>query len=382
MTNMTYAPIPKLRTIGKAILNKRMPLNLLAKSWLTNNEKGYWFSRTTWSIYLIIKCRLKLSDKNHLNLWLPDYFCNEATIAIRSLGIKLSFYPILLNGKPDLLVCNRMLDHAKPDVIVYVNYFGESLFSKELADIAKKSKAWFVEDSAHCLMPEKGIRSYGDFIIYSPHKLLSIPDGALLVISDTGPSRLSQTLLQDCDFDYLYSSLNEMRKSFDFMPYKWLSKRLIQKTGLHRFYNVQINSNEIVNIEQLPHPKMSRFSQKLLSVMLNLDEESNHRKSIQKQWSESISNNLAFKGLELEGRSKFTPYLVKVTSKSDMTAQNIIDLLKNSKIPITTWPDLPPEVIQNPDAHKNAIDMSLAYVFFPVHSSINIKNLKSVAGSL
>ena len=56
-------------------------------------------------------------------------------------------------------------------------------------------------------MPEKGSRSYGDFIIYSPHKLLSVPDGALLVISDRGPSEITQALLEDCDFEFIYRSL-------------------------------------------------------------------------------------------------------------------------------------------------------------------------------
>ena len=383
MINLTHAPIPKLSIIAKAIFNKRMPLNLLAKSWLTNNEKGYWFSRSTWSIYIIVKFRLKISGKNNLNLWLPDYFCNEAIVAIRSLNIKLSFYPILSNGKPDLTVCNRMFDSAQPDVILYVNYFGEHLFSKGLSDIAKKSKAWLIEDSVHCLMPEKGSRSYGDFIIYSPHKLLSVPDGALLVISDRGPSEITQALLEDCDFEFIYRSLIERSKSLDLMLFKWLSKRLIQKIGLHRFYNPKaIINNEILNIEQLSHPEMSKFSQKLLSVMVNLEEESNHRKDIQKQWSESLKDNIAVKDLELKMTSDYTPYLAKIASKGDMKAKNIIDLLKNSKIPISTWPDLAPEVLQNPDVHKNAIEMSFSYVFFPVHSSIKKRNLKSVFRSI
>ena len=80
------------------------------------------------------------------------------------------------------------------------------------------------------------------------------------------------------------------------MPFKWLSKRLIQKIGLHRFYNPKaIINKEILNIEQLSHPEMSKFSQKLLSVMVNLEEESNHRKDIQKQWSESLKDNIAVK---------------------------------------------------------------------------------------
>ena len=123
MIDFTIAPLPKWINIVKAIINKPLSLDKLASGWMGKKDKGYWFSRTTWSIYLIIKFRLLTSDKNNINVWLPDYFCNEATTAIRSLSVKLSFYPILSNGMPDLKNCNKILKDHAPDVILYVKYF-------------------------------------------------------------------------------------------------------------------------------------------------------------------------------------------------------------------------------------------------------------------
>jgi hypothetical protein len=381
---MTFAPIPKLRNIIAAILKPSLSDNDLSISWTTKGQQSYWLSRSSWSIYLIIKFRLLFNLNNQVTVWLPDYFCNESTIQIRSLDTNLNFYPVLSDGKPDLLACNRMLVHSKPDVILYVNYFGECLFSQGLSDIAKKNKAWLVEDSAHCLMPEKGIGSYGDFVIYSPHKLLSIPDGALLVVRNNGPSEITQTLLEDFSFNSLYYSLTRDSNPLSLKSFQWLSKRLLQKIGFQLLYNPKvINNNEILKIEQLPHPKMTKFSQKLLSVLLDLEKESDHRKSIQKQWSESLNDVMTIKGLELsQSKHDFTPYLAKIVSREDKSAKAIINFFKDSKIPISTWPDLPPEVLQNPNAHKNAIDMHLSYVFFPIHSSIIPKNLKSVIRNL
>jgi len=380
---MTFAPIPKWHNIAIALIKPSLSEKLLSDSWTSKNEISYWLSQSSWSLYLIIKFRCLINPKSQINVWFPDYFCNESTVQIRSLGINLSFYPVLSDGKPDLLFCNRMLDNVQPDVILYVNYFGEPLFSKGLGEIAKVSKAWLIEDSAHCLKPERGIGGFGDFVIYSPHKLLSIPDGALLVIRENGPSKITQTFLEEFGFDSVYCSLIEMSKSLNLMSFKWISKRLIQKLGLHRLYNSKAINNKTLNMEQLPHPKMSKFSQKLLSVMLDLEKESIHRKEIQKKWDESLDDLITIKGFELTQKNFFyIPYLAKIVSRDGMPAKDIIDLFKNSKIPISTWPDLPPEVLQNPDTHKNAIEMRLKYVFFPVHSSINAKNLKLVTGGL
>jgi len=377
---MTFAPIPKWHNIALALVKAPLDESILSSNWASKNEKSYWVSRSSWSLYLIIKFRFIINSNNQVNVWLPDYFCNESTVQIRSLDINLSFYPILSNGKPDLSVCKRMLDNNQPDIILYVNYFGEPLFSKGLGEIAKENKAWLIEDSVHCLRPEKGIRSYGDFIIYSPHKLLSIPDGALLIIRSDGPSEIKQELLDNFGFNALYSSLVKINKPLNLMPLKWLSKRLIQKTGLHLLFNQKvINHNKIQRIKQSPHPKMSKFSQKLLSVMLDLEEESNHRKDIKGFWTESLNNLANIKDLDLHEKNfDYTPYLAKISSSNDLYGKDIMTSLKNSKIPISTWPDLSPEVLQNPDIHKNAIQMSLSYVFFPVHSSINTKNIKSV----
>jgi len=117
--------------------------------------------------------------------------------------------------------------------------------------------------------------------------------------------------------------------------------------------------------------------------MLDLEKESIHRKEIQKKWDESLDDLITIKGIELTQKNFFyIPYLAKIASRDGMPAKDIIDLFKNSKIPISTWPDLPPEVLQNPDTHKNAIEMRRKYVFVPVHSSINAKNLKLVTGGL
>jgi len=379
MIDFTIAPLPKWINIVKAIINKPLSLDKLASGWMGKKDKGYWFSRTTWSIYLIIKFRLLTSDKNNINVWLPDYFCNEATTAIRSLSVKLSFYPILSNGMPDLKNCNKILKDHAPDVILYVNYFGEPLFCEGLSNLAKKNKAWLIEDSVHCLKPESKIGNHGDFVIYSPHKFLSIPDGAILVTRNTGPNKLTNEFLECSGFETIYYSLINEGKPSKLAPLKWLSKRLIQKMGLQLLHKRQVFNNniDIININKLPHPKMSKVAQKLLSIMFNLESEAIHRKKIQMNWNESINANISLKNLIIkQTKIKYTPYLAKI-NLSKNTAENIFNFFENSKIPVSTWPDLPPEVLEEPELHKVAIKLRLSCIFLPVHGSINSKKLRS-----
>jgi dTDP-4-amino-4,6-dideoxygalactose transaminase len=60
----------------------------------------------------------------------------------------------------------------------------------ELSDLSKEYGAWFVEDCAHCLKAVSGVGEFGDFVLYSPHKLLAIPDGGLLVVRKEGAGRV------------------------------------------------------------------------------------------------------------------------------------------------------------------------------------------------
>ena len=67
MINLTLAPIPKWTQIIKAIMNQPLSLDKLAGQWKEKNEKGYWLSRSTWSIYLIVNL-FNFSKKKNITL--------------------------------------------------------------------------------------------------------------------------------------------------------------------------------------------------------------------------------------------------------------------------------------------------------------------------
>ena len=52
-----------------------------------------------------------------------------------------------------------------------------------------------------------------------------------------------------------------------------------------------VSENKIQDLKQLPHPKMSKLSKRLLSNMTDLDKESENRKNNQKEWNSSLEKN-------------------------------------------------------------------------------------------
>ena len=75
--------------------------------------------------------------------------------------------------------------------------------------------------------------------------------------------------------------------------------------------------------------------------------------------------------------SSHVPYLARLVAIDTEVAKNIFGLLQKSKIPVSTWPDLPPEVLEDPKKQRIAIEMRATRFFLPIHCSINSANIKS-----
>ena len=126
------------------------------------------------------------------------------------------FYPINHNLEPDHKTCRDLAKVYPTDLFVLVHYFGCPTFAAPTKDFCAKQHAWLLEDAAHVLRPISGVGKYGDFIIYSPHKLLPIPDGAVLIIRSGGPGQFNSEKLQNFGpYTALaknFSSLNTLKR--------------------------------------------------------------------------------------------------------------------------------------------------------------------------
>ena len=120
-----------------------------------------------------------------------------------------------------------------------------------------------VEDAAHVLIPQQHIGLHGEFVFYSPHKLLAIPDGAVLIqrpktkvlrrLSDKNPVEVMEQIL-----------LTIPQQSPP--TFLWIIKRILQKF-LPDFLWLKRNKKEAPVIIQ-NRPIQSDLSRKLLTTQI------------------------------------------------------------------------------------------------------------------
>ena len=107
-------------------------------------------------------------------VWLPGYLCATVLAAVPR-GLR-RYFPVSAAMTPDL----ASLAALKPgDLVLAVNYFGRSPGQDWRDFVAAHPHVTFVEDCAQAL--DTGEPGWGDWRLYSPRKVLGVPEGGLLV---------------------------------------------------------------------------------------------------------------------------------------------------------------------------------------------------------
>ena len=233
---LTQAPLPSWSSLFQAFWKRPLSLDELSAKWCREGEVAGLFSRSAWSLVRVALWRQQESPSKNITIFVPDYFCNSSLQALRALNVNLRFYPINHNLEPDHKACRDLAEESPPDIFVLVHYFGCPTLAAPTKDFCAKHNAWLLEDAAHVLRPVSGVGKYGDFIIYSPHKLLPIPDGAVLVIRTGGPGRFNTEKLQQFGPSTTWTKDLTSRYALKRVPVQnsirynseWLLKRIIQ----------------------------------------------------------------------------------------------------------------------------------------------------------
>jgi hypothetical protein len=381
---MIFTPLFTWGVLIKAIfLPRRFNFDDIAHMWIRGAERYIWLSRSMWSIVCIVKLRKIIRSKKQPVIWIPDFFCNGSLAAVRQEGAKLIFYPINENLSPNLDACEKIAntDDSVPDIVIAVHYFGVANDLKGIARLCKKYDAWLVEDAAHVLAPISGVGEIGDFVCYSPHKHLPIPDGALLVIRKQG---ISKPQLDESEYEILYSIVLQLPNKF-FERLKsvalWIAKRVAQKIGVKRNKvcdNFYIDSEVGAGIQYV---HMSLLSKKMLAFYVgSLDEvAANRRQLIRKLdilFSLSIFKNKFIRN-DLRGQA-YSPYLMPYQILDTQGGNFLFSNLQKLGLPVSSWPDLPPEIFTAPIDHCIAIEKRNKYFYIASHQSILNSELRSL----
>lgn len=143
-------------------------------------KDSLWVSKSGVSIRLLVESYRRVFDKKNINVWIPEIFCAETEAEFMDAEINLIRYPMTKEFEPDWNKTKQLLKEDNLDVFIFVHYFGEAKDISKARVFCDKNNAMLIEDCAHVLYKYDKIGQKGDFVIFSPHKLLPIPDGAIL----------------------------------------------------------------------------------------------------------------------------------------------------------------------------------------------------------
>jgi hypothetical protein len=380
---LTQAPLPDWRAVFQA-LTRRAPSDAqLAAPWCRDGDTAGWLSRSTWSLALIGMWRANRAPESPLTVWVPDYFCNSALGPLRHSGARLVFYPLTDELAPDMAACKALLESGKPDLFVLVHYFGRPSPAVAVRDFCARNGAWLVEDAAHVLRPVNGVGEYADFVIYSPHKHLPIPNGAVTVVRTGGPGKLTTEVIASFGAPEswqtqllgLQQALGASTNSARVRTFIWLVKRLLQKLGIgsSQYSGAFVESTAAAPAApSLDAPAQRSLARRLLaSAIQQLPDIARRRERHELVWDCVIPD--ARPAQRPTGRS-WTPYLAAY-DVNPSTAEESYGRWQSEQLPVTTWPDLPPEVVLNRQQHTRAWQLRHSRVYLPVHQTLDVRRM-------
>lgn len=281
------------------------------------------------------------------------------------------FYRLNDNLEPDINWCEQYVDKRCPDIFILVHYFGQVTLTDKAVEFCKTTGAFLVEDGAHVLHPVTGIGDSGDFVLYSPHKCLSIPDGALLILRTDGPSKLQWDNVLD---NIVKQEVLKSSSSFKGSIF-WLIKRTLQKLGIRpTLQKKQIWPENVESNYKFLPSRMSNLSKRILSIQINsLGEVGDMRMNNLAVWNKLL--NLTDTELHIP-QMQSAPYMACIIGNNLEATKKMFEHLQEKGLPLLTWPDLSPEILSSPDKYNQAINLRQRRFYLPVHQSLNFSNFK------
>jgi dTDP-4-amino-4,6-dideoxygalactose transaminase len=368
---LTYAPTPQLRDL-KSLLIPALSNQELTSAWRQEGDTTFWFSKSAWALATLSQAWKNKHAGQAPEVWVPAYFCNQSLWPTRQVGCKIRFYPVTEELEPDWESLKNLVKISRPNLFLLTHFFGQENPPQPAREFCDQVDALLIEDGAHVLKPFHQIGQLADFTFYSLHKLLSIPDGSLLVMRPR--SSQYQRFLQDAQ-----AQMGEHFAS----PWKWLGKRWMQKyipNSLGRYREkrnpVQFDDNSVA--DEMPAVFLpSSLSQKLLMIQIkDLPQIAKTRQSNESIYQHLLKPVPGCQPWPKKSHPDRVPYYAVFRCESKNLAKDYFQRLRNQGLIVQTWPDLAPEVLHNPKDFATALHLRSTLLTFPVHQSLRPQDIQ------
>jgi len=365
-------PYPLLKILNKFKRTvNTAPDNIRGHHYIDNDSRKA-FSRGAWAFRYVIEKALTSCQSRAITIFLPAYFCGEPLFVFRQYNISIFYYDVDDHLKPCWGTLNQSLKEFHGYGIFFlVHYFGKENDYETAFSFCAKYRLTLLEDCAHCLEPFN--RPNPGYMIFSPWKLLGIPPLSFLL----------QPKLK-C----MYSESDNNYASFKAQDAKWLLSNLcykIQTAIRWPFYTPP--SSALSTYQAFEDVDASIKTPSRFALWLCEKELCRLKFIKQRRWDnhKMISNAIAelngirplFAGWEDPKATPFA-YAAKAVDFSKAMHERLV----RAGVPLSTWPDLPPEIRSNRVKFPKAKLLSSQVLLFPIHQDISKKEMEKMCSTL
>jgi len=340
------------------------------------NKRTFLFSESCISIQMVLEAYKEVNNCETVNVLLPDFFCGQTIEGFRKDWMNLVYYPIGMDLEPQWdsikLIRNDFIEKNLPiDVFIFTHYFGVYHRIEKAKEFCKINHALLIEDCAHVLYKYPRFGESGDFVIYSCHKLLPIPDGAILEYNRNDWTENIEEL-----------ALNIMSK-YEKMPsvnkvWVWYLKKSLQKIfRIHRklsyFYGIHF-----WEWKSTASKNRKKISSKSYNVLRTYDYEKIKRIAYIRRNNRTVLDyiikniNPGIKDIIPE--DCHCPYYAVYSLAGVQNPMETMNQLISYGFTIQYWPDLP-VVIKDEGGHEQALELSKSIFTVPIHQGITPQSL-------
>lgn len=329
-------------------------------------KNALWTTKSGVSIRLIIQAYSNVLKKKIIKIWIPDFFCAETEEEFKGKNVLVIKYPITEQMEPNWNIIKDEFSNIEIDIFLFVHYFGKYCDINPAWVYCNNRNAILVEDCAHVLYKYGKIGQKGDFVIFSPHKILPIPDGGIILHNHSNIKPVSDIWIQ---LNALISSGKRYALS---KVLKWKVKKIIQKL---------IKINKPTNYEYKEHyltkdykaEKSIRISKYSYKVLQGYSYEDYKRIAFIRNTNMQLMSHIIKKTTPLIPIASLNknecPFLCVFSFKDILYNNNIIKNIQKAGINILYWPSLSADIL-NQSYSGVARQLSKELLYISIHQDI------------
>ena len=330
-------------------------------------KDALWTTKSGVSIRLIIQAYSSVFKKKVINIWIPDFFCAETEEEFKGKNVLIIKYPITEKMEPNWHIIKDKFSDIDMDIFIFVHYFGKYCDINPAWIYCNNRNAILIEDCAHVLYKYGRIGQKGDFVIFSPHKILPIPDGGIILHNDSKSKPVSEIWNQ-------LSILVCSGKRYELSKVlKWKVKKIIQKLfKINKPTKYEYKEHYLINKNYRPE-KSIRISKYSYKVLQGYSYEDYKRIAFIRSTNAQLISHIIEKTtpiIPIDSLNKNEcPFLCVFFLKDIFYNHDIINNIKKTGINILYWPSLSSDISNQPYSDI-ARELSKQLLYISVHQDI------------